>query len=37
MKQKVDTIKLLGDYVSKLALVGPGLGEYTFDKETLQD
>jgi len=35
LSDKVDIIKKLGDYVTNLKRVGPGLGEYMFDKETL--
>jgi len=33
--EQVEGIKQLADYVSILKRVGPGLGEYMFDKETL--
>jgi len=33
MKQEVETIKLLAGFVTQLKRVGPGLGEYLFDKE----
>lgn len=35
LKEQVESIKQLSDYVSILKRVGPGLGEYMFDKETL--
>jgi ferritin heavy chain len=35
LEEQVDGIKQLGDYVTNLKRVGPGLGEYQFDKETL--
>jgi len=35
LEEQVDSIKKLGDYVTQLARVGAGLGEFTFDK-TLQ-
>jgi len=35
--EQVEAIKQLSDYVTNLKRVGPGLGEYMFDKETLQD
>lgn len=37
LEEQVDAIKQLSDYVTNLKRVGPGLGEYTFDKETLGD
>lgn len=37
LEEQVEAIKQLSDYVTNLKRVGPGLGEYTFDKETLQD
>ncbi|XP_062499712.1 soma ferritin-like [Corticium candelabrum] len=35
LKEQVDAIKKIGDHVTNLKRVGPGLGEYQFDKETL--
>ncbi|ESN94667.1 hypothetical protein HELRODRAFT_156069 [Helobdella robusta] len=35
LDEQVESIKLLSDYVTNLKRVGPGLGEYMFDKETL--
>merc|ERR1711934_149218 len=35
LNEQVEGIKELGDYVTNLRRVGPGLGEYMFDKETL--
>lgn len=35
LREQVESIKELADYVAQLKLVGPGLGEYIFDKETL--
>ena len=35
LKEQVESIKELSDYVAILKRVGPGLGEYMFDKETL--
>ncbi|XP_064482398.1 soma ferritin-like [Ornithodoros turicata] len=35
LKEQVEAIKELSDYVTNLKRVGPGLGEYMFDKETL--
>ncbi|KAM7282835.1 soma ferritin-like [Ixodes scapularis] len=37
LNEQVDAIKELSDYVTNLKRVGPGLGEYMFDKETLSD
>lgn len=37
LTEQVEAIKELSDHVSNLKRVGPGLGEYMFDKETLQD
>ncbi|CAG2169755.1 unnamed protein product [Oppiella nova] len=36
LTEQVDSIKKLADFVTNLKRVGPGLGEYMFDKETLQ-
>nr|ABI52633.1 ferritin heavy-chain [Argas monolakensis] len=35
LKEQVEAIKELSDYVTNLKRVGPGLGEYMFDKETM--
>ncbi|CAG2179282.1 unnamed protein product, partial [Oppiella nova] len=35
LHEQVDDIKKLGDHVTNLKRVGPGLGEYLFDKQTL--
>lgn len=37
LTEQVEGIKELSDYVTQLKRCGPGLGEYLFDKETLQD
>lgn len=37
LTEQVEAIKELGDYITNLKRVGPGLGEYMFDKETLDD
>nr|ACL14179.2 ferritin [Eisenia andrei] len=37
LEEQVESIKQLGGYVTTLKRVGPGLGEYTFDKETLDE
>ena len=36
LEEQVDGIKELGNHVTNLKRVGPGLGEYQFDKETLE-
>ncbi|XP_013777907.1 soma ferritin-like [Limulus polyphemus] len=36
LKEQVESIKQLSDYVTNLKRVGSGLGEYMFDKETLK-
>jgi len=35
LEEQVESIKELSDYVTNLKRVGPGLGEFMFDKETL--
>nr|AGR53511.1 putative ferritin [Dolomedes mizhoanus] len=35
LKEQVEAIKEISDYVTNLQRVGTGLGEYMFDKETL--
>ena len=37
LEEQVDSIKELASYVTSLKRVGPGVGEYMFDKETLDD
>jgi ferritin heavy chain len=37
LTEQVEAIKKLGDYITNLKRVGTGLGEYMFDKETLDD
>ena len=37
LTEQVEAIKQLGDYKTQLKRVGPGLGEYQFDKLTLED
>ena len=37
LEEQVESIKKLSEYVTNLKRVGPGLGEYMFDKETLGD
>lgn len=36
LTDQVDCIKKSSDYVTQLKSVGPGLGEYMFDRETLK-
>ncbi|KAK7480730.1 hypothetical protein BaRGS_00027991 [Batillaria attramentaria] len=35
LQEQVKSIKEIGDHITNLKRVGPGLGEYMFDKETL--
>ncbi|XP_050390095.1 soma ferritin-like [Patella vulgata] len=35
LKEQVDTIKEMSDYITQLKRVGTGLGEYIFDRESL--
>jgi len=35
LQEQVESIKELSGYITNLTRVGPGLGEYTFDRETL--
>jgi len=37
LDEQVKSIKEYSDYITNLRRVGPGLGEYIFDKEELQD
>jgi len=37
LEEQVDSIKELGDMIANLKRVGPGLGEYQFDKLTLKE
>ena len=37
LTEQTEAIKKLSDFVTNLKRVGTGLGEYIFDKETLQD
>ena len=37
LEEQVESIKQFSDFVTNLARVGPGLGEYQFEKLTLQD
>jgi len=36
LTEQVEAIKQLGDYVTNLKRVGPGMGEYLFDKHNMQ-
>ena len=35
LQEQVESIKQIGDFITNLKRVGPGLGEYQFDKMTL--
>jgi len=35
LTEQVDAIKEIGDHITQLKRVGPGLGEYMYDKESL--
>ena len=37
LTEQTEAIKEISDHVANLTRVGPGLGEYMFDKETLSD
>jgi len=37
LEEQVKAIKEIGDHVTQLKRVGPGLGEYTYDRESLND
>lgn len=37
LDEQVKSIKTIGDHITNLKRVGPGLGEYQFDKLTLED
>jgi len=37
LEEQVESIKQIASYVTTLKRAGPGLGEYMFDKETLDD
>ncbi len=37
LEEQVKSIKEYADYITNLKRVGPGLGEYIFDKEEFQD
>ena len=37
LKEQVESIREIGGFITNLKKVGPGLGEYQFDKETLQE
>ena len=37
LKEQVESIKQFSDFVTNLKRVGPGLGEFQFDKLTLGD
>lgn len=35
LHEQVESIKVISEHITNLKRVGPGLGEYMFDKETL--
>ena len=37
LQEQVRSIKEIGDFITNLKRVGPGLGEFMFDKESLGD
>jgi ferritin heavy chain len=37
LKEQVESIKQISDYITNLKRVGSGLGEYMFDKETMKE
>lgn len=37
LQEQVEGMKELAGHITNLKRVGPGLGEYMFDKETLSD
>jgi len=37
LKEQVESIKQISDFITNLKRVGPGLGEYMFDKETMDE
>lgn len=37
LDEQVKSIKQISEYITNLKRVGPGLGEYMFDKETLDE
>jgi len=37
LEEQVKAIKEIGDHITQLKRVGPGLGEYLYDKENLQE
>jgi len=37
LEEQVKAIKEIGDHITQLKRVGPGLGEYMYDKENLQE
>jgi len=37
LKEQVESIKQISEYITNLKRVGPGLGEYMFDKETMHE
>jgi len=37
LNEQVKSIKEISEYITNLKRVGPGLGEYMFDKESLDE
>jgi ferritin heavy chain len=37
LPEQIESIKKGGNYITMLQKAGPGLGEYMFDRETLQE
>ena len=37
LKEQVEAIKEISDHITNLKRVGSGLGEYIYDKETMND
>lgn len=37
LKEQVDAIKEISDHITQLKRVGPGLGEYMYDKESISE
>lgn len=36
LREQVESIKEIADHVTNLKRVGPGLGEYMYDKESME-
>ena len=37
LQEQVQAIKEISDHITNLKRVGPGLGEYMYDRETMKD